>query len=199
MASNKGRRFPPEILTADEVHRLIRAASNRAPTGIRNRALIVVMYRAGLRVSEALGLRPKDVDRSLGSIRVLQGKGGRARTVGLDPEAFAVLERWLDQRAEKGLNGRHRIFCTLTGKPLETAYVRGLLPRLAKRAGIEKRVHPHALRHSHAAELARERLPVNLIQAQLGHSSLATTSRYLAHIAPEELVEAMQRRLWSAP
>ncbi len=74
-----------------------------------------------------------------------------------------------------------------------------MLPRLAKRAGIEKRVHPHALRHSHAAELARERLPVNLIQAQLGHSSLATTSRYLAHIAPEELVEAMQRRLWSAP
>ncbi len=76
MASNKGRRFPPEILTPDEVHRLIRAASNRAPTGIRNRALIVVMYRAGLRVSEALGLYPKDVDRSRGTIRVLQGKGG---------------------------------------------------------------------------------------------------------------------------
>ena len=55
------------------------------------------------------------------------------------------------------------------------------------------------LRASPAAELAHERLPVNLIQAQLGHSSLATTSRYLAHIAPEELVEAMQRRVWSAP
>ncbi len=199
MASNRGRRFPPEILRPEEVHRLIRAASNRAPTGIRNRALIVVMYRAGLRVSEALSLHPKDLDRSRGTIRVLQGKGGRARTVGLDPEACAVLERWLDVRAQKDLKGRHRIFCTLHGKPLETAYVRGLLPRLAKRAGIEKRVHPHALRHSHAAELARERLPVNLIQAQLGHSSLATTSRYLAHIAPEELVDAMQKREWTAP
>ena len=73
------------------------------------------------------------------------------------------------------------------------------LLRVAPRAGIEKRVHPHALRHSHAAELARERLPVNLIQAQLGHSSLATTSRYLAHIAPEDLIEAMQRREWTAP
>ncbi len=75
------------------------------------------MYRAGLRVSEALSLHPKDVDRSRGTIRVLQGKGGRPRTVGLDPEAFAVLERWLDARAQRGLKGRHRIFCALNGKP----------------------------------------------------------------------------------
>jgi integrase/recombinase XerD len=64
------------------------------------------------------------------------------------------------------------------------------MPRLARRAGIEKRVHPHGLRHTHAAELALEGQPMNLIQAQLGHSSLATTSRYLAHIAPAELVHA---------
>ena len=88
-----------------------------------------------------LGLHTKDVDRSGGTIRALQGKGGRARTVGLDPEACAVLERWLDGRARRALKGRHRLFCTLTGKPLETSYVRALLPRLAERAGIEKRVH----------------------------------------------------------
>ena len=150
-------------------------------------------------MSEALGLRPKDVDRTRGTVRILHGKGNKARTVGLDPEAFAVVERWLDRRAERGINGRAPIFCSLEGNALHTAYVRALLRRLAMRAGIEKRVHPHALRHSHAAELARERLPVNLIQAQLGHSSLATTSRYLAHIAPEDLIEAMQRREWAAP
>ena len=80
---------------------------------------------------------------------------------------------------------------------MASAYVRGLMPRLARRAGIEKRVHPHGLRHTHAAELAFEGLPMNAIQAQLGHASLATTSRYLAHIAPAELVKAMQVRTWS--
>ena len=71
------------------------------------------------------------------------------------------------------------------------------MPRLARRAGIEKRVHAHGLRHTHAAELAYEGAPMNLIQAQLGHSSLATTSRYLAHIAPAQLVEVMRARTWS--
>jgi integrase len=68
--------------------------------------------------------------------------------------------------------------------------------RLAAKAGIEKRVHPHGLRHTHAAELAREGVPMNVIQAQLGHSSLATTSRYLAHVAPQHVVEAMKAREW---
>ena len=196
MATDKGKSFPAEILAPDEVRSLIQAASSRAPTGIRNRALIVMLYRGGLRISEALDLRLKDIDRQAGTVRVLHGKGDRARTVGLDPEAFAVVERWIDSRSARRINGRAPLFCTLQGKPLDTAYVRALLPRLAKRAGIEKRVHAHGLRHTHAAELAREGFPINLIQAQLGHSSLATTSRYLAHIAPQQLVDAIQQREW---
>ena len=77
---------------------------------------------------------------------------------------------------------------------MATAYVRALMPRLARKAGIEKRVHAHGLRHTHAAELAMEGKPVNLIQAQLGHASLAVTSTYLAHIAPVQLIEAMRGR-----
>ena len=195
--ANKGRRYPAEILTPDEVRALVKACSNRAPTGVRNRALLVVLYRAGLRVSEALALAPKDVDRAAGTVTVLRGKGDKRRTVGLDLGAFAVLERWLDRRAKLGVNGRAPIFCTLRGTPLATAYVRALMPRLARREGIEKRVHAHGLRHTHAAELAYEGAPMNLIQAQLGHSSLATTSRYLAHIAPAQLVEVMRARTWS--
>ncbi len=196
--TNRGKRYPAEPLTPDEVRALIRACSPRAPTGIRNRALVVVLYRGGLRIAEALALMPKDLDRGAGTVRVLNGKGKRARTIGVDSIAFAVLEHWLDRRAALGINGRGRarVFCTLRGEPLSTAYVRALLPRLARRAGIEKRVHAHGLRHTHAAELAREGLPMNLIQAQLGHLSLATTSRYLAHIAPEELVAAMRERTW---
>ena len=194
--SNRGQRFPAEILTAGEVKALLSACSSRALTGVRNRALIATMYRGGLRISEVLALRPKDLDREAGTVRVLQGKGGKSRTVGFDPAAFGLIERWLDRRAELRINGRHRLFCTLEGKPLDPSYVRHLLPRLAAKAGIEKRVHAHGLRHTHAAELAHEGVPMNVIQAQLGHSNLGTTSRYLAHIAPAEEIRVMQGREW---
>src|SRR6059058_6409486 len=89
--ANAGRRFPAEILTPDEVRALVKACSGRAPTGVRNRALLVLLYRGGLRVSEALGLHPKDVDRAAGTVTVLRGKGGKRRTIGLDPGAFSFL------------------------------------------------------------------------------------------------------------
>ena len=195
--ANKDKTYPAEPLTANEAQKLILAASRRAPTGIRNRALIVTLYRGGLRIAEALALMPKDLDADAGTARILHGKGNRARTVGLDPTAFAVIERWLDRRTALGINGRAPVFCTLDGNPLSTAYVRALLPRLARKAGIEKRVHAHGLRHTHAAELAREGIPMNVIQAQLGHSSLATTDRYIRHIAPEQVIETMRGRAWN--
>jgi site-specific recombinase XerD len=196
-APNAGKRYPAEILSGEEVRGLIRACSNRAASGIRNRALIVALYRGGLRLGEALALRPKDVDLAAGTITILHGKGDRSRTVGLDPGAAAVLERWLERRRALGIGGRAPLFCTLAGRPLKPSYVRMLLARLAAKAGIEKRVHPHGLRHTHAAELAAEGMPLNLVQAQLGHSSLATTDRYLRHIAPAQLIEAMRSRSWS--
>jgi site-specific recombinase XerD len=107
-----------------------------------------------------------------------------------------VLERWLDRRRALAIGGRAPLFCTLAGRALKPSYARMLLPRLAAKAGIEKRVHPHGLRHTHA-ELAAEGMPLNLVQAQLGHSSLATTDRYLRHIAPAQLIEAMRARSWS--
>lgn len=194
--ANRGLKLPAEVLTEAEVSALVRACSNKAPTGIRNRALLVLLYRGGLRIGEALALRPKDLDRVAGTIRVLHGKGDKARTIGLDPQAFAMLERWLDKRAALGINGHSTVFCTLKGEPVSASYVRTLLPRLGRRAGVEKRVHAHGLRHTHAAELAREGVPARLIQAQLGHESLQTTDTYLRRIAPTELIQAMQRRAW---
>lgn len=195
--ANKGRTYPPEVLTDEEVRGLIEACSNRAPTGIRNRALISVMYRGGLRAGETLALRPKDVDVSDGAITVLHGKGDRRRVVGLDPGAMAMLGRWLDTRRSLGINGHACLFCTLDGNPLKPSYVRTLLPRLARKAGIDKRVHPHGLRHTHAYELMMEGVPVPIIQQQLGHSSLATTDRYVNHLAPVDLIQRMQGRSWS--
>jgi site-specific recombinase XerD len=194
--ANKGKTYPPEILSEDEVRQLVRACSNRAPTGIRNRALLTLLYRTGLRISEALGLYPKDLDPAEGRVVVRHGKGDKARVVGLDHESFAVIERWMDRRTRLGLNGRQPVFCTLRGEPVKSPYVRALLPRLAEKAGIEKRVHAHGLRHTHAAELAREGTPMNIIRAQLGHENLSTTSRYLDHIAPQELIDRMRSRTW---
>lgn len=196
-ALNKGCKYPAEPLSADEVRRLLAAPSRRAPTGIRNRALLVVLWRAGLRVSEALALCSKDVDPAAGTLRVLHGKGDKSRTVGMDPEAFALLERWMDARARLGHNGKAPLFCTLKGAPLSSAYVRALMPRLAKRAGIEKRVHAHGLRHTLAAELRAEGVDIGVISKQLGHSSIATTARYLDHVAPAAVVDAMRSRTWS--
>src|SRR5436309_9519667 len=115
--ANAGQRYPAEILTPDEVRALIKACSNRAPTGIRNRALLVLLYRGGLRITEALRLHPKDLDRAAGTVTVLRGKGGKRRTIGLDPGAFAVVERWLDARAKRRISGRAPLICTLHGKP----------------------------------------------------------------------------------
>jgi integrase len=140
---------------------------------------------------------PKDLDSDAASIRVLRGKGGTTRTVGLDAGAWAILQLWLERRTALGLSGQQTVFCTLKGGPIQPAYVRTLFPRLARKMGIEKRVHPHGLRHTFAFELASERTPINLIQAQLGHASLSTTNRYLAHLNPVAVVEAMKARAWS--
>ena len=194
--ANKGRTYPAEVLTSDEVNSLIAACSNKAPTGIRNRALIVVLYRGGLRSSEALALRPKDVDLDTGTITVLHGKGDHRRIVAIDPTAMTVVARWMDTRAGLTIGGRRPLLCTLSGGSLKPSYVRTLLPRLADKAGIDKRVHPHGLRHSMAFEMVMEGIAVTVIQEVLGHSSLATTERYLRHLAPKDVIETMRQREW---
>lgn len=198
--ANYGQRYPAEVLTREEVGRLLAACSRRGPTGIRNRALIVVMWRAGLRISEALSLYRKDIDLDAGTIAILHGKGDRRRVVGIDPEALAVIEKWIEYRRRLGIGPASTLFCTISGETrgrrLKDSYVREALKDLGRKAGIEKRVHPHGLRHTHAAELAREGVPVHLIRKQLGHASLATTERYIDHLTPLEVIRAMQRRSW---
>lgn len=195
--AHAGQTLPPEVLTPEEARSLLRVPSPRAPTGIRNRALLAVLYRGGLRISEALALERRDLNAAACTLTVRHGKGDRHRAIGMDPAAFGLVARWLDERRRLGLGRPSVVFCTLDGHPLQASYVRALLPRLARKAGIEKRVHPHGLRHTCAAELAVEGVPVPLIQQQLGHASLHTTTAYLRHIAPVELVEKMRSRSWN--
>lgn len=189
-------RRPPEVLSEAEAIALIRACSARAPTGIRNRALIAVLWRSGLRISEALALELRDLDLEAGTIRVRHGKGDKSRTVGVDEQTAAMLARWIDRRRSLSPGARSPIFCTLKGGRLDTSYVRHLLPRLAARAGIQRRVHAHGLRHTYAAELAREQTPINVIRDALGHTSLAVTDRYLRDVAPTHVIDTIRARRW---
>jgi site-specific recombinase XerD len=190
------RRRPPEVLTEAEAIALIRACSTRAPTGVRNRALIAVLWRSGLRISEALSLELRDIDLDAGSLRVRHGKGDRSRTVGVDEQTAALLARWIDRRRSLSPGARSPVFCTLQGGRIDTSYVRRLLPRLARKAGIERRVHAHGLRHTYAAELAREGTAINVIRDALGHTSLAVTDRYLRDVAPTHVINTMRARRW---
>ena len=187
---------PAEILAREEIDRLINANGRRSPTGIRNKALVVLLWRCGLRIAEALALQPKDVDFQAGTIRVLHGKGDKARTVGIDAQALAILDRWLDRRTKLGCNGKEPLFCTLQGKPVQSRYVRQLMQRLGKKAGIDKRVHAHGLRHTHASELRQEGVDIGIISKQLGHANIATTARYLDHVSPTAVVDAIKARTW---
>ena len=198
---NRGRKLPAEPLTEEEALALLKRCSTKAPSAIRNQALIVILWRAGLRCSEALNLLPRDVDLEAGTILVREGKNRKARLVGIDPMGASVVERWLAKRAELGIGRSAPLLSQITkgriGKPLQGSYVRHLLKRLGKRAGIEKRVHPHGLRHSFASSLADAGVNPHLIQQLLGHSNLQTTSRYISTLNPKAALDAVRARKWN--
>jgi len=185
-----------DLLSQAEVEKLLRVCSRRAPTGVRNAALITLLWRTGLRISEALSLREKDIDLDAQTLIVQHGKGDKRRVVGIDAGTVAVLERWLAVRRKRRISGTF-VFCTLAGKQIDPSYVRHLLPRLARKAGVEKRTHAHGFRHRYAVELVQEGAPLTTVQSLLGHTSAATTARYLTRIGASEAVEFARNRDWS--
>ena len=153
--------------------------------------MLTLLYRSGLRVSELLSLRPSDVNLDAHSIRLLDTKSGEPQTRGYHPSADDALARWLDTRRSLGFrNGP--LFCTLHGSRVSDDYVRNLMRRLAATAGIEKRVHPHGLRHTFAVELDAAGTSVSVISKLLGHGSVPTTARYLDHLTNSQAVAALQ-------
>lgn len=187
-------RYPAEVLTKDEVARLLEACGTDRWTSRRDRALLAVMYRAGTRLGETLALRACDFDLERGSIRVLHAKGGRARTVGIDRMGTDEVRPWIDEHSDLCFDPAGPLFCTASGWPIAQAVVRRRLPELAQKAGIHKRVHAHGLRHTHASELRAEGIDIAVIKRQLGHRSLLTTIRYLDHLEPGNTVGTIRAR-----
>lgn len=189
-------------LSRTEVQALISACSRRAPTGIRNRALIATLYRAGLRLSEALNLTPRDLDMETGEGEAQRGAGQKSRPFGLDEGAIELIRRWKVARTQlakpRGFDPLNApLFCTLSGGQLSPRYVQAALKRLGEKAGIEKHVHPRVLRHAFAVELAKEGIPTDEIQAALGHENIETTERYISRLTGPSIRRlAMSRESW---
>ena len=153
------------------------------------------MWRAGLRISEALGLAESDLGRSRGSILVRRRKGGKRRQVGMDRWAWEQIDPWLQARLSLPVGA---LLCVIdgptAGRPWASAAARATLRSLAVRAGVRRRFAPHQLRHAHAVEMAREGVPLNVIQRQLGHANLGITSVYLQGIDNSEIIETVGTR-----
>ena len=190
---NKGMRYPADPPTVEELVAATRHAADDRH-GWRVRAMIIVLWRTGLRVQEALALAEHDLDHRRGSLLVRNGKGGRRREVDMDGWGWEQLRPWLAARVELPVGP---LFCIMTARARATVVGRRRareFRRLAARAGIRRRFAPHQLRHAHALELAREGVPLNIMQRQLGHTNLGTTSIYLHGIDPEEIITAVRAR-----
>jgi site-specific recombinase XerD len=169
----------PRSLSLGEVERLIDAANGVTPRSLRDRALVELLYGAGLRVSEAIGLERGDVDLEGRTVRCI-GKGDKERVVPLGTQAVAALRRYLS-RGRPYLDRRHRpeLFLNAQGGGLTRAGAFLVLRKLAARAGLDpEQVHPHLLRHSFATHLLEGGADLRSVQEMLGHADLGTTELY---------------------
>jgi integrase/recombinase XerD len=169
----------PRTLSAAEAERLVEAAAGTQPRDLRDRALVELLYGAGLRVSEAVSLERGGVDLE-GRLVRCTGKGGKERVVPIGRQAAEALRRYL-ARGRPFLDRRHRpeLFLNAKGGPLTRAGAFLILRRLAARAGLEpERIHPHLLRHSFATHLLEGGADLRSVQEMLGHADLATTELY---------------------
>ena len=191
---NKGQQYPADPPTVEEIIAVMRQTADDRH-GARLRALIVVLWRGGLRVQEALALGERDLDPRRGSLLVRQGKGGRRREIGMDAWGWEQLSPWLTARVELPVGP---LFCIIDGptrgRSWSSAGVRVEFHRVAAQASVRRRFAPHQLRHAQAVELAREGVPLNVIQRQLGHANLGTTSIYLQAIDTEEIIATVHAR-----
>ena len=191
---NKGRRYPADPPRVEEIVAVMRQAGTEL-YGRRLRGLTIVLWRAGLRISEALALTESDLEVTRGSVLVRRGKGGRRREVGMDEWAWDQLRPWLEARLSFPVGP---LFCVIheptSGGPWSHSQVGNALRRTAAQAGIRRRFAPHQLRHAHAVEMAREGVPLNVIQRQLEHVNLGVTSIYLQGIDNDEIIETVRTR-----
>jgi integrase len=179
---------PANVLSEQDVLRLIASMSSSSRTAARDRALVVLLWRTGLRVSEALNLRRSDLflDQDPPRLRVSSSKTHAGeRWVGLHRDVVEALSYWIDLAPDS-----EYVVCTHKGTRMHPSHARRLLARHGKRLEI-RRVHPHAFRATLAVELVREGQPLPVVRDVLGHVSIANTDAYLRRVFPELAISAV--------
>ena len=180
------RKKLPEVLNSFEASKLLSIPSTRYPTGLRNLAIMTIMINMGLRVSEVSNLKPGHLNLTENKLRVVNGKGGVDRDLTI-PNGYTaeVLKKWKDRRPK----GEY-FFCTLKGGQVSTRYIGLAVKRYILKAGINKNISPHSLRHSYATEFYRQTKDLETLRMILGHSSIITSQIYV-NLANEEVQAAM--------
>ena len=181
--------YLPKFLTEDEIDRLLAAPNISTPEGIRDRAVLEVMYASGLRVSELVALKQADVD-LLAGLLVCHGKGSKERRVPLGKSSIHWLQQYAAVKAGYGKQSFPNVFLH-RGKPFTRHIAWAMIKRHAERAGI-KNVSPHTLRHSFATHLLQRGADSRSVQALLGHSDISTTQIY-THMTDVHLRSAYNR------
>jgi integrase/recombinase XerD len=190
LESPKIRRSLPGYLRLEEIERLLAQPDDKTPIGLRDHAMLDVLYSTGLRVSELISLRVMDIDRSVGCIRCI-GKGDKERIVPIGKKAIALVERYLrDSRpllvpAGKQVNSP-TLFINRRGGPLSRVGVWKILSAYGRHAGLRVPLTPHMLRHSFATHLLEGGADLRSVQLMLGHSDISTTQIY-THVVEERL------------
>ena len=172
-------RLLPEMLSEDEVERLLSVPLPDVPLGLRDRAILEVLYASGLRAGEIVGLRLENFLHEEKLLRVI-GKGNRERVVPVGDKAIAALDAWLTKGRPLLVKAKTggEIFLGEHGRRLTTARIWQIVQEMAKLAGLSKKIWPHLLRHSFATHLLSHGADLRAIQEMLGHASLATTKVY---------------------
>lgn len=182
----------PKFLTVDEVAQLVLQPDERDPQGLRDRAMLEVLYATGLRVSELIRLRPADVNLDDGYI-ICRGKGGKERVVPLGKAAAALTRRYADDvRPRLVKRPVEALFLTRLGDPFTRQGIWKMLREYAKKAGLQAKVSPHTLRHSFATHLLERGADLRSVQLMLGHSQITTTQVY-THVSRERLRQVYEK------
>jgi len=190
LESPKIRRSLPGYLRLEEVEKLLSQPDEKQPAGLRDRAMLEVLYSTGLRVSELVGLRVMDMDRAAGCVRCI-GKGNKERIVPIGKKALALVDRYLrDSRPKLIREGKQAnptaLFINRRGGPLSRVGVWKILSAYGRQAGMRMGLTPHMLRHSFATHLLEGGADLRSVQLMLGHSDISTTQIY-THVVEERL------------